>query len=99
VANIVSIGYIKTCGFVKSFGILQLLSTDIKQRTSMTAIAVYFEVELFTLIFLLFCSMKKVVLNGIKFIWPNILSDIVKVRIFIGLLLIFFEGGLLCLEN
>ncbi len=45
VVNIVKIGYCKTCGFVKSLGILQDLSTDIKQKINKTAEVVCFGVK------------------------------------------------------
>jgi hypothetical protein len=46
-------------------------------------------------------SMKKAVSESIKFSWANVLPDILKARMFIGLFtfLIFYEGGLLCIEN
>ena len=45
--------------------------------------------------------MKKIVSNGIKIFWANVLPDIVKVRNIIGLIIlsIFYKGGLLCVEN
>ena len=86
--NLVKIGYLKTCGFLKFPEIIEDFIVNIGQKMNKTAEVVCFGAKILTSIIHSLLLNEKGSIERHKFSWAKVLPVAVKVRIFIGLLIL-----------